>query len=78
MVVKQLNKKKIVGICPVGMKKALCPSIKKTRQIHTQLMVLQRQKNADSAQIENLRQALKKRKSQGIAAECDTCIYNTR
>ena len=76
--VRQLNKKKIVGICPVGIKKAVCPSIKKTRQIHTQLMVAQRQKNTDSSQIENLRNALKARKIQGIAAECDTCVYNKR
>ncbi|MBM4053115.1 MAG: hypothetical protein FJ264_00280 [Planctomycetes bacterium] len=76
--VRQLNKKKIVGICPVGIKKAICPSIKKTRQLHTQLMIAQRQKNADPVQIENLRNSLKARRTQGIAAECETCIYNTR
>ena len=74
--VRQLNKKKIVGICPVGIKKAVCPSIKKTRQMHTQLMIAQRQKNPDSPQIESLRNALRKRKSLGIAVECSTCIYN--
>ncbi|TLD40255.1 MAG: hypothetical protein JETT_3487 [Candidatus Jettenia ecosi] len=40
----KINKKKIAGICPVGMRKTVCPSIKMTRQTRIKLLALQRQK----------------------------------
>ena len=41
---KKINKKKIVGVCPVGIQKTSCPSIKKTRQFRIRLLELQRRK----------------------------------
>lgn len=42
----KINKKKIAGICPVGMRKTVCPSIKRTRQTRIKLLALQRQKKS--------------------------------
>ncbi|HHT9106256.1 MAG TPA: hypothetical protein ACFYD7_10325 [Candidatus Wujingus californicus] len=74
---RKINKKKIVGTCPVGMRKAVCPSIKNTRQIRIKLLKLQRQNNVDQNQVNGLRLSLKEKKKQGIAVDCDTCKYNT-
>ncbi|MFN3533726.1 MAG: hypothetical protein ACK41Q_14685 [Candidatus Brocadia sp.] len=74
---KKINKKKIVGICPVGMIKTKCPSIRRTRQIRVKLLTLQREKNADADQIAKLRAALKEKKKRGIARDCETCSFNT-
>lgn len=75
---KKINKKKIVGICPVGMIKTKCPSIKRTRQIRVKLLTLQREKNIDNDQIIRLRSALKEKKNRGIAVDCETCNLNTK
>lgn len=74
---KKINKKKIVGICPVGMIKTKCPSIRRTRQIRVKLLTLQREKNVDNDQIIKLRAALKEKKKRGIAVDCETCGINT-
>lgn len=74
---KKINKKKIVGVCPVGIQKTSCPSIKKTRQFRIRLLELQREKNVNTSQVVQLRSALKERKKRGIAVDCETCSYNT-
>ena len=48
--VTKINKKKIVGTCPVGMRKTVCPSIRKTRQFRTKLLALQREIIVDTTQ----------------------------
>ena len=74
---KKTNKKKIVGVCPVGIQKTRCPSIKMTRQLRIRLLALQREKNVNTNQAAQLRSALKERKNRGIAIDCETCSYNT-
>ena len=74
---KKINKKKIVGICPVGIIKTKCPSIRRTRQIRVKLLTLQREKNVNNDQIIKLRSALKEKKKRGIAVDCETCSFNT-
>ncbi|MEP9412515.1 MAG: hypothetical protein HRF42_14190 [Candidatus Brocadia sp.] len=74
---KKINKKKIVGICPVGMIKTKCPSIRRTRQIRIKLLALQREKAANTDQITKLRAALKEKKKKGIAVDCEACRFNT-
>lgn len=74
---KKINKKKIVGVCPVGIQKTSCPSIKKTRQFRIRLLELQREKNVNTSQVVQLRSALKERKKRGIAVDCETCSYKT-
>lgn len=76
MPLKIINKKKIVSICPVSLPKTRCPSIKRTRQIRVNLLALQKEKNSDTEQIAKLRFALKERKIQGIAVDCETCNFN--
>ena len=75
--VKKINKKKIVGICPVSMIKTKCPSIRKTRQIRVRLLTLQREKNIDIDRVIKLRAALKEKKKRGSAVDCETCNFNT-
>ena len=75
--VTKINKKKIVGTCPVGMRKTVCPSIRKTRQFRTKLLALQRDIIVDATQVTELRSALKERKNRGIAVDCETCSFNT-
>ncbi|TVL99320.1 MAG: hypothetical protein CV087_18370 [Candidatus Brocadia sp. WS118] len=74
---KKINKKKIVSICPVGMIKTKCPSIKRTRKIRVKLLTLQRGNNVDPNQLSKLRSALKEKKNKGIAVDCETCSFNT-
>jgi len=74
---KKTNKKKIVGVCPVGIQKTRCPSIKMTRQLRIRLLALQREKNVNTDKAVQLRSALKERKNRGIAIDCETCSYNT-
>lgn len=74
---KKINKKKIVGICPVGMIKTKCPSIRRTRQIRVKLLTLQREKKVDTDRVIKLRSALKEKKKRGIAVDCETCSFNT-
>jgi len=74
---KKVNKKKIVGVCPVGIQKTSCPSIKKTRQFRIRLLELQREKNVNTSQVVQLRSALKERKTRGIAVDCEICNFNT-
>lgn len=74
---KKVNKKKIVSICPVGIIKTRCPSIRRTRQIRVKLLTLQRESNIDGEQITQLRSALKAKKKRGIALDCETCTFNT-
>lgn len=76
MPIKAVNKKKIVSICPVSLQKTKCPSIKKTRQIRVKLLALQKEKNTGTDQIAQLQLALKERKTQGIAVDCETCSLN--
>ena len=75
---KKVNKKKIVSICPVGMIKTKCPSIRRTRKIRVKLLTLQRENNVDPHQILKLRSALKEKKKKGIAVDCETCSFNTK
>ncbi|MEK7700047.1 MAG: hypothetical protein AAB332_06555 [Planctomycetota bacterium] len=72
---KRINKKKIVGVCPVEIHKTKCPSIKSTRHIRTKLLAVQREKNVNADQIAKLQSALKERKKRGIAVDCETCSY---
>jgi hypothetical protein len=72
----KINKKKVVSICPAGLQKTKCPSIKRTRQIRVKLLTLQREKKVDIEQVKSLRAALKERKIRGIAVDCETCVYN--
>ncbi len=74
---KKINKKKIVGICHAGINKTACPSIGKTRHIRIKLLALQRQKDFDIKKVMKLRAELKERKNQGIAADCESCGFNT-
>lgn len=74
---KKINKKKTVGVCPVGIQKPKCPSIKMTRLMRVRLLASQRENNVNTDQVVKLRAALKERKNRGIAADCDTCSYNT-
>lgn len=74
---KKINKKKIVGICPVGMIKTKCPSIRRTRQIRVRLLTLQKEKKVDTDRVIKLRSALKEKKKRGIAGDCETCGFNT-
>ncbi len=74
---KKLNKKKIVSICPVGILKTKCPSIRRTRHIRVRLLTLQREKKVDAERIVKLRSQLKEVKKQGIAVSCKTCSFNT-
>ena len=74
---KKINKKKIVGVCPVGIQKTKCPSIKTTRQLRVRLLAVQRENNVNTDQVVQLRTALKGRKIRGIAVDCETCSYNT-
>ena len=73
---KKINKKKIVSICPVGMIKTKCPSIKRTRKIRVKLLTMQREHKSDAGQISKLRLALKAKKNKGIAVDCETCNFN--
>lgn len=73
---KIINKKKIVSICSAGLHKTRCPSIKKTRQIRVKLLSLQREKDVDTNQIAEFQSALKERKKQGIAVDCEACNFN--
>ncbi|KKO20452.1 MAG: hypothetical protein DCC43_02320 [Candidatus Brocadia sp.] len=75
---KKINKKKIVSICPVGMIKTKCPSIRQTRKIRVKLLTLQRENNSDPSQISKLRSALKTKKNRGIAVDCETCSFNVK
>ncbi|OQY97936.1 MAG: hypothetical protein B6D35_13720 [Candidatus Brocadia sp. UTAMX2] len=75
---KKINKKKIVSICPVGMIKTKCPSIRQTRKIRVKLLTLQRENNSDPSQISKLRSVLKTKKSRGIAVDCETCSFNVK
>ena len=74
---KKINKKKIVGVCPVGIQKTKCPSIKTTRQLRVRLLALQREENVNTEQTVQVRSAIKERKKRGIAVDCETCSYNT-
>ena len=74
---KKINKKKIVGVCPVGIQKTRCPSIKMTRHLRIRLLALQRENNVNTAQVVQLQSALKGRKIRGVAVDCETCSYNT-
>ena len=74
---KRINKKKIVGVCPAGIQKTKCPSIKRTRQLRVRLLAVQRENNVNTNQVVQLRTALKERKIRGIAVDCETCSYNT-
>ncbi|HHT9136621.1 MAG TPA: hypothetical protein ACFYEK_05170 [Candidatus Wunengus sp. YC60] len=74
---KKINKKKIVGVCPAGIQKTKCPSIKMTRQLRVRLLASQRENNVNTDQVMQLQSALKERKIRGIAADCETCSYNT-
>ncbi|MCF6158519.1 MAG: hypothetical protein E3K32_08075 [wastewater metagenome] len=73
----KINKKKVAGICPVGMKKTVCPSIRATQETRTALLSLQREKNPRVDKIQELRSVLKERKKQGIAGDCESCSFNT-
>lgn len=73
----KINKKKIVSICPVGIIKTKCPSIKRTRRIRVKLLTLQRENHSNAGQISKLRLALKEKKKKGIAVDCETCNFNT-
>ncbi len=73
---KRINKKKIVGTCPVGINKTRCPSIKATRQIRVRLMASQKEKVVNVELVQKLRAALKERKNRGIAVDCNTCGFN--
>lgn len=75
--IKRINKKKIAGICPVGIKKTLCPSIRKIRQTRVQLLAIQKEKNRDIREITKLQSTLKEMKNRGIAGDCDSCSFNT-
>jgi len=66
-VAKKTNKKKIVGVCPVGIQKPKCPSIKTTRQLRVRLLAVQKENNVNTDQVVQLRTALKERKIRGIA-----------
>ena len=74
---KKINKKKIVGVCPAGIQKTRCPSIKMTRQLRIRLLALQRENNVNTDQVAQLQSGLKERKIRGIAVDCKTCSYNT-
>ena len=74
---KKINKKKIVGVCPVGIQKTKCPSIKTTRQLRVRLLAVQRENIVNADQVVQHRSALKERKIRGIAVDCETCSYNT-
>ena len=74
---KKINKKKIVGVCPAGIQKTMCPSIKTTRQLRVRLLTVQRENNVNTDQVVKLRTALKERKIRGIAVDCKTCNFNT-
>ncbi|OHB43412.1 MAG: hypothetical protein A2545_04230 [Planctomycetes bacterium RIFOXYD2_FULL_41_16] len=74
---KRINKKKIVGVCPAGIQKTKCPSIKTTRQLRVRLLAVQRENNVNTDQVVQLRTALKERKIRGITVDCGTCCYNT-
>ncbi len=74
---KKINKKKIVGVCPVGIQKTKCPSIKTTRQLRVRLLAVQRENNVNTDQVVQLRSAIKERKIRGIAVDCETCNFNT-
>ena len=74
---KKINKKKIVGVCPVGIQKPKCPSIKTTRHLRVRLLAVQRENNVNTDQVVQLRTALKERKIRGIAVDCKTCNFNT-
>lgn len=73
---KRINRKKIVSICPSGVARSQCPSIKKTRQIRRDLFRLQRDHSIPEKTIEKLRSRLKQKKNQGIAIDCNECSYN--
>jgi len=73
---KKTNQKKIVGVCPVKVHRTKCPSIKRTRQIRTKLLAVQREKNIDAEKIAKLQSALKERKKRGIAVDCEACSHN--
>ena len=74
---KKINKKKIVGVCPVGIQKTRCPSIKMTRHLRIRLLALQRENNVNTDQVAQLQSGLKERKRRGIAVDCESCSYNT-
>ncbi len=74
--VKRINKKKIVSICPSRVTRSQCPSIKKTRQIRRDLFRLQKDPSITEKTIEKLRLNLKQKKNQGIAVDCEGCPYN--
>ncbi len=73
---KRINKKKIVSICPSGVTRSQCPSIRRTRQIRRELLRLQRDRNTSEKTIDKLRLKLKQKKTQGIAVDCKECPYN--
>lgn len=74
--VKRINKKKIVSICPSRVARSVCPSIKKTRRIRRDLFRLQRDPSITEKTIDKLRVRLKQKKNQGIVVDCEGCSYN--
>ncbi|GAX59651.1 Holliday junction resolvasome, DNA-binding subunit [Candidatus Scalindua japonica] len=74
--VKRINKKKIVSICPSRVSRSVCPSIKKTRRIRQDLFRLQRDPSITEKTIDKMRLKLKQKKNQGIAVDCEGCKYN--
>lgn len=75
---KKVNKKKIVGVCPVGILKTRCPSIKTTRAMRVKLMAFQKEDNVKTDKVSQFQSSLKARKIRGIAVDCETCCYNTQ
>lgn len=74
---KKINKKKVVGVCPVGILKTRCPSIKTTRALRVKLMAFQKEDTVKTEKVSQFQASLKARKIRGIAADCETCSYNT-
>ncbi|KAA3604756.1 MAG: hypothetical protein D8M57_07365 [Candidatus Scalindua sp. AMX11] len=73
---KTKNKKKIVSCCPALVARSQCPSLKRTRQIRRELLMLQRDVNATEEAIEKMRIRLRQKKNQGITIDCEGCPYN--
>lgn len=77
MALKVKNPGKVVSICPVGIRKSLCPSIRRTRAIRKEILRLERNPSTQEERLETLRTRLAEKKKAGIAVDCPTCPYNT-
>ena len=72
------NTKKLLSICPVNLRKSVCPSVRKTRQIRRELLDESKAVVVNEKRLVSLRKRLRHRRVVGISVDCEACVYNTK